>query len=251
MARMIPPYCPDDAPPGERVLFEALASEPDTNSWIVLHSLALASHVRQVDGEADFVVIVPNRGVLVLEVKSHTTVECLPDGRWKLGAQTPTNRGPFQQVSEAMHSIRAYLRSRDVDLRSIPVIDAVWFTHVRARTMIPPSPEWHRWQLLDSEDLRAGAPIAIGRTLAAGTHHLETKVAGFTQRSVGPDVGAAHRISTVLRPKFEAAIAPGDVRRGRETQLAAFIDEQYDALDSMQHNRSVLFVGPAGSARRG
>ena len=246
---MMPPYCPEEAPPGERALFDALARSPETDGWIVLHSLAIASHVRQVEGEADFVVIVPDHGVLVVEVKSHPSVERLPDGRWKLGTQAPTSRGPFQQVNEAMHSIRNYLMSRAVNLRSVPVTYAVWFTHVRARTMLPQSPEWHSWQLLDSEDLRTGAVPAVLRTLAAGSGHLESRITGFTYGGVGPDQVASSRIATILRPKFEAAVVPGDIRRARQVQLAVFIDEQYDALDNMQHNRKVLFTGPAGSGK--
>ena len=246
---MMPPYCPKEAPPGERALFDALANSPKTDGWIVLHSLAIASHVRQVEGEADFVVIVPDHGVLVIEVKSHPSVERLPDGRWKLGTQAPTSRGPFQQASEAMHSIKYYLTSREVNLRSVPLIDAVWFTHVRARTMLPQSPEWHSWQLLDSQDLRSGAVSAILRTLAAGAGHLESRITGFTYGGVGPNEATAKRIAAILRPKFEAAIVPGDIRWAREAQLAAFIDEQYDALDNMQHNRAVLFTGPAGSGK--
>lgn len=249
MARMMPPYCPQDAPPGEQALFRTLASSAETDGWIVLHSLAIASHVRQVEGEADFVVIVPGRGILVIEVKSHATVERLPDGRWKLGRHSPTGRGPFQQAGEAMHSLRDYLTGRGVDLRSVPMLDAVWFTHVRARTMLPRSPEWHSWQLLDSEDLKSGAPAAILRTLAAGQAHLDSRIPGFAYGGVGLDDAAATRIAVVLRPKFEAAIVAGDVRRAREDQLGAFINEQYDALDNMQHNRAVLFTGPAGSGK--
>lgn len=246
---MMPPYCPEEAPPGERALFNALASSPETDRWIVLHSLAIASHVRQVKGEADFVVIVPDHGVLVVEVKSHPSIERLPDGHWKLGTQAPTSRGPFQQANEAMHSIKNYLMSRAVSLRSVPVIDAVWFTHVRARTMLPQSPEWHSWQLLDSEDLRTGAVPAILRTLAAGAGHLESRITGFTHGGAGPDQATANRIATIVRPKFEAAIVAGDIRRTRHAQLVAFIDEQYDALDNMQYNRAILFTGPAGSGK--
>ncbi|MFF0284291.1 ATP-binding domain-containing protein [Rhodococcus aetherivorans] len=246
---MMPPYCPDDAPPGERALFKALAASGETEGWIVLHSLAIASHIRQVQGEADFVVIVPEHGVLIIEAKSHSSVERLHDGRWKLGKQAPTSRGPFQQATEALHSIREYLTVRDVRLRSTPMLGAVWFTHVRARTQLPKSPEWHDWQLLDSEDLRAGASAAILRVLARGAEHLESKIPGFTYGGVGPEATAAVHIANVLRPKFEAAIVRGDIRRIRETQMAAFIDEQYDALDNMQHNRAVLFTGLAGSGK--
>jgi len=244
---MMPPYCPTDAPPGEKALFQALATGADTDGWVVLHSLAIASHVRQVEGEADFVVIVPEHGILVIEVKSHGSVERLPDGRWKLGRSLPTNRGPFQQASEAMHSIREYLTSRDAKVHAVLMLDAVWFTKVRARTMLPDSPEWHRWQLLDSEDLTNGAPAAILRTLASGAAHLRSKLAGF--KCDGPDEATVNHIAAILRPKFEAGIVTGDLRRARETQLAGFIDEQYDALDSMNHNRAVLFTGPAGSGK--
>lgn len=246
---MMPPYCPDNAPPGELALFNALSTTPETDAWIVLHSLAIASHVRQVEGEADFVVIVPDHGIVVVEVKSHSLIERLDDGRWKLGNHAPTSRSPFQQASEAMYSIRDYLSARGVALRSIPVLSAVWFTHVRARTMLPRSPEWHDWQILDSEDLRAGAPSAVLRVLRAGADHLGSKIKGFTEPGIGPDAPGALRIATVLRPRFEAAIVPSDVRRVREAQLVGFVDEQYDALDNMQHNRAVLFTGPAGSGK--
>jgi hypothetical protein len=246
---MIPPYCPKDAPPGERALFKALADNDETDGWIVLHSLAIASHVRQVQGEADFVVIVPGSGILVIEVKSHATIARLSDGRWKLGNQAPTSRGPFQQANEAMHSIRGYLISRGVDLRSVPMLDAVWFTHVRARTMLPETIEWHDWQLLDSESLKQGARSAILRALSAGKVHLSNRISGFTYDGAGLDEALATRMAAVLRPRFEVAIVAGDMRRAREAQLAAFIGEQYDALDSMSHNRAVLFEGPAGSGK--
>jgi hypothetical protein len=116
---MIPPVISPSAPPGERRVFERLASDPLTDDWVVLHSLALAEHVRQAQGEADFVVLVPGYGVAVIEVKSHTKLARLPDGRWRLGSLPPTGRGPFQQADEQMHSIRRYLRSRGADLRTV------------------------------------------------------------------------------------------------------------------------------------
>jgi hypothetical protein len=246
---MMPAFFPQAAPPGEKALYAALAGSNKTEGWIVLHSLAIADHVRQVEGEADFVIVVPDRGVLVVEVKSHHTIDRLNDGRWKLGTATPTSRGPFQQASEAMHSLREFLRKRNVDLRSIPVMSAVWFTHVRARMMLPPNPEWHEWQVLDSEDLRTNVPAAILRTLVEGTAHLDEKVKYFSYGGVGPDEDSAERIASILRPRFEMYAVPGDSRRARESQLIAFIDEQFQALDAMADNRAVIFTGPAGTGK--
>lgn len=248
MARMMPAYCPSDAPPGEKAVHAELQRGHDTSDWIVLHSLGIADHIRRVEGEADFVVIIPDTGILVIEVKSHLSIDRRSDGTWKLGNDAPTSRGPFQQASEAMHSLRDFLKKNHVDLSSIPMLSAVWFTGVRARTMLPANPEWHDWQVLDSEDLKTSR-ASILRTLTAGTKHLDDKIKYFAYGGVGPDVDGANRIAGLLRPKFELAMVAGDRRRARESQLVAFIEEQFLALDAASDNRSVLFSGPAGSGK--
>lgn len=245
---MMPAYCPDDAPPGEKAVYAELQRNHDTSDWIVLHSLGIADHIRQVEGEADFVVIIPDTGILVIEVKSHLSIDRRSDGTWKLGNDAPTSRGPFQQASEAMHSLRDFLKKKHVDLSSMPMLSAVWFTGVRARTMLPANPEWHDWQVLDSEDLKT-APAAILRALAAGKKHLGDKIYHFAYGGVGPDAEGANRIAGLLRPRFELATVAGDRRRARESQLIFFIEEQFLALDSLSENRSVLFSGPAGSGK--
>ncbi|MCP2242439.1 nuclease-related domain-containing DEAD/DEAH box helicase [Lentzea aerocolonigenes] len=245
---MMPAFCPDDVSPGEKAVYTAFRESGETDNWVVLHSLGIADHVRQVEGEADFVVIIPNTGILIIEVKSHQSIDRRADGSWKLGNDAPTARGPFQQASEAMHSLRAYLRQKRVDLRSVPMLSAVWFTGVRARTMLPPNPEWHDWQVLDSEDLKA-APAAVVRTLTAGTKHLDGKIKYFSYGGVGPDGETADRVARLLRPKFELATVAGDRRRAHKTQLVSFIEEQFLALDAVAENRSVLFAGPAGTGK--
>ena len=249
MARMMPAYCPDGAPPGERELYAELAKSPNTADWIILHSLAIADHVKQVEGEADFAVIVPERGVLVIEVKSHQRMQILDDGRWKLGNDPPTIRSPFQQAKEAAYSIRRYLQQRLGNLRSTPVLYAVWFTHVRARAMLPHAPEWQEWQVLDSEDLRGDAAAAILRTLTDGAAHLDKKIPYFSSRNVGPDKESAKKLASILRPRFEMHTPAGDLRRARMSELIHFIEEQYQALDAMTDNRAILFTGPAGSGK--
>ncbi|CAN5566848.1 hypothetical protein BH10ACT5_BH10ACT5_05580 [soil metagenome] len=248
MARMMPNYCVESAPPGEKALFTALASDPATNDWIVLHSLGIARHIRQVEGEADFVIIVPGHGVLVIEVKSHQSVAVLSDGRWRLGNHAPNARGPVKQADDAMHSLREYLVRNGVDLRGVPVMCAAWFTHTRARSQLPSSPEWLDWQILDSVDLDRGAVGAILRTFRDGTEHLNSVLHVF-RGSIGPDQGGAERIANALRPRFEFATTFGDRRRSRQDELIRFIDEQYLALDAMAENRAVLFTGPAGTGK--
>ncbi|WP_235493428.1 nuclease-related domain-containing DEAD/DEAH box helicase [Leifsonia sp. Leaf336] len=248
MARMIPAYCVDTAPPGEKSVFAALQNAPGTEHWTVLHSLGIAQHKRQVEGEADFIVIVPRAGLLVVEVKSHRSVERLSDGRWRLGRDAPTARSPFQQAQGAMYSIREYLLKKRVDLRDVPTLYAVWFTGVRARTSLPDSPEWHDWQVLDSQDLPS-AFFSVKRVMSAGAQHLSATLKHFGNNGLGPDGVLANKIAQLLRPRFEIVSTPSDRRRAREGQLAQFVEEQFRALDAAADNKSVLFTGPAGTGK--
>jgi Nuclease-related domain/AAA domain/UvrD-like helicase C-terminal domain len=245
---MIPAFFPADAPPGEKMLYRALARSKDTDEWVVLHSLGIADHVKKPEGEADFVVIAPNLGVLIVEVKSHDYIH-FEEGVWYLGTQKPDARGPIKQASQAKHSIRQYLERKQVELRSVPIISAAWFTAVRARTTLPTSSEWHDWEVLDSEDLKNDPIAAIRRTLKAGTAHLDSAFPGFSYGGVGPDLANANRIALLLRPNFEVGVVAGDLRHARKGELVQFVEEQYEALDSMADNRAVLFTGPAGSGK--
>jgi len=245
---MMPPYCPSSAPPGEKALFKSLSGGPNTESWIVLHSLGIAQHITQVEGEADFVVIVPDRGIVVFEVKSHSSVERTDAGLWILGGLTQEERGPFEQARTAMHSIRQYLLARGVNIRSTPMLWAVWFTNI-PRNCLPATLEWHEWQVLDEADLAIRPVAATLDVLDFGTEHLKQTVDSFGSERIGPDDALAKKIANTLRPKFEAGLPLNAGRNDRATQLVEFIEEQYEALDSMHANNAVLFTGPAGSGK--
>src|SRR5262245_60474038 len=158
MARMIPSSIyPGCASPGEREIFQILRDDPATSNWIVLHSLDIAEHQKQVAGEADFVVIVPGRGVLCLEVKACSSLRRTPEGIWYYGTDPKGDpRGPFKQASVAMHSIRRSLLKARPDMAGILFWSAVVFPYV-AFTIA--SGEWHHWQVIDRQSFTA-RPLA-------------------------------------------------------------------------------------------
>lgn len=105
---MFPAEIYTDTPsPGELEVFQRLRDDPATRDWIVLHSLDVAHHLKQVVGEIDFVVIIPSKGVLCLEVKAHRRLRC-EQGQWYYGSDpAPVARSPFKQAADGMQSIRA------------------------------------------------------------------------------------------------------------------------------------------------
>jgi hypothetical protein len=247
MATLIPSICPEGAPPGEHELFRRLRDDPDTKDWIVLHSLDLARHVCNVAGEADFVVIVPEHGILVVEVKSHKTVHVDGQG-WHLGHDPVDPRGPFKQASDAMHSIRKYLLDYEASFGSIVMWSAVCFPRIDFRQK---SPEWHDWQIIDRSRLTS-APISrlILGILTKGRELLSMKgLACATDPARHASMERCGAAGRVLRPRFEIAMSPKAMRRELDDDLLRLTEEQFTALDQASLNPRVVFSGPAGAGK--
>ncbi len=224
-----------------------LKNDPDTDDWIVLHSLDLAKHTTQVSGEADFIVIVPDLGVLVLEVKSHNSVRYDEQG-WHLGHDTPELRGPFKQASSALHSIRKYLIGIDSSYNKIVMWSAVSFPRL---DFLIKSPEWHDWQVIDRRKLTS-RPISktIRQILEHGRDTLmENQVRAARTPEVHASSERCQSLLFALRPRFEIAVSPKSRRKEEDQQLLELTEEQYMALDQMAWNPRVVFSGAAGTGK--
>lgn len=234
--------------PGEKEIFRRLANDPNTQEWIVLHSLDIATHVERVAGEADFVVIIPHKGVLCLEVKATSSIR-REKGLWYYGSNpTPDKRGPFKQASEAMHSIRKRLLKENRSLVAIPIWSAVIFPYVKFSIS---SGEWHPWQVIDSTGFRR-QPISllILEVLEEARTLLKEKGAiWFDEARNEPTPTQCEQIARILRPDFEVYEPPRKKIKRLEQETKQYTEEQFVALDAMAANQRVVFSGPAGTGK--
>ena len=250
MARMIPPVMGGHiVSDGERQIFEALKNDVGTADWVVLHSLDIAKHHNQVSGEIDFVVIVPQLGVVCLEVKACRSLE-VRDGRWRYGQATEwDDRGPFKQAAMAMHSLRDQIFKAQPMLSSIVYCCAVAFTHVSFEMA---SPEWHKWQVLDRDYFRSrGVEAAITGVLRNMRRHLaETPSARWFRPKDGRlNDGDIDRFIGLLRPHFESHESPQARIERAESEAWRYTEKQFRALDFAEGNERVVFEGPAGTGK--
>lgn len=252
MARMIPPEVYADTPSrGERELFRRLRDDPGTRDWVVLHSLDVANHRKQVTGEIDFLVIAPSKGVLCVEVKACKSVR-RGQGRWYYGESDAKGdvRGPFKQSSEAMHSLRNRVVKRYPDLGRVPFASCVAFTDC---SFGEESEEWHPWQVLDAAQFISKPVSALfGRVLDLMRERLAQTptVAGwFRPDSAEPTEEQTRALANLLRPDFEFYESPKARAAKREEDLKRYTDEQLVALDAMAANPRVVFAGPAGTGK--
>ena len=248
---MHPPYISEDVrSPGERALFHKLKNDPGSKDWIVLHSLYVAVHSKRISGEIDFVVIIPNYGVLCLEVKAGNVSR--KNGRWIYGEGANakmSSTGPFRQASDAMHEIRTYVCKKDPVLNNILFFSGVLFT---ARSFDEESPEWHTWQYADRGTFSRKPISHICVDMLKHAHayisNSESSVWYSNKRS-RPTQQQAERILELLRGDFEYFITPEEEVDDLEKSIKNFTEEQFKALDLLELNERVLYKGPAGTGK--
>jgi DNA polymerase III delta prime subunit len=247
---MMPPVIPASCPSaGEREIFTRLRDEPGSKEWIVLHSLDIAHHVRQIAGEADFVVIAPALGVLCLEVKACHSLQ-RRDGLWYYGHDPHGDpRGPFKQSAQAMHSLRQQVVQAEPALSRVPFWSAVAFPFIEFKAA---SDEWHPWQVIDAPRFRR-QPLAslIAGILRSARAFLsaQSAAAWFSEADRFPNPQQAAAIARILRPSFEFSEKAPDRRARQQAEILRYTEEQFAALDTMAHNERVLFTGPAGTGK--
>ena len=61
--------------PGEKIIFDRLRNNIECEDWYVFYSFFLDDHQSQQEGEIDFLVFIPKKGFVVVEVKSHLNIE--------------------------------------------------------------------------------------------------------------------------------------------------------------------------------
>lgn len=244
MAKMVPSVLYDNVvSPGEIELFRRLDTEPGTSGWVVFHSLNIARHTSQVQGEADFVIVIPDKGVLVVEVKAVQRVR-YENGTWFLGQVPPTHKGPFKQADDNMRSLKTRFDTFP-SLKSVLLGKCVVFTDV---DFGPNSTEWNDWEVIDKRKL--SLERTVGSLFSGVVDHWKNLLHekhGF--RNSEPSSDQIGIIENLLRPEFEVFESPRSRLLRLNQDLKHYTEEQYGAIDAMTHNKRVIFEGPAGTGK--
>ena len=251
MSRMIPPYVSDSVKStGEKQIFNLLRNDPETKDWIVLHSLALAKHTKQLYGEIDFVVLAPNLGIFCLEVKSGRIGR--KEGVWKFtnrfGEITTATRGPFQQAREAMFSLMEAIRKqygKQSRFNRLLFGYGVMFPHILFSAKDLES-EW--WQIYDRDSRRQPVSNYI-KHLAIQTRKKVERCKWFNEAESLPGKTDLEQLSFFLRRNFEIIVTPKQRLTDIEEQLNEYTAEQFKCLDQLSSNKRCLFQGAAGTGK--
>ncbi len=246
---MIPARCDvSTVSRAERRVFDALADDPATEAWTVLHSLGLAARgAGKPYGEIDFVVLIPGGGVYCLEVKGGG-VNC-SNGVWTTtdarGRTEELRRSPFLQAREGMFALREAVRIKfgaNHPAAAGPYGYAVVLPDVSAP---PRTPEIEPWEVIDRVSFQSSLPASVGRLAQGQRARFGLSAAEATR----PTAAVLRELRQFLRPDFDRVVLRSTELRLSEEKLVNLTSEQFDQLDLADNNPRCLFEGAAGTGK--
>ncbi|AZD79037.1 nuclease-related domain-containing DEAD/DEAH box helicase [Pseudomonas chlororaphis] len=241
--RMIPGFIDESAPPGEVELYRKLESAQC--SWIVIHSLDLAPSNHSRRTELDFVILIPDVGILCVEVKSHREIG-FDGSRWYPESIT---KSPFRQAQDARFALRRRLVERLATFSQVPVVHCCIFP--RADFAVPPNLSVQPYEVMDRGRFQA---CITGDVLCNALKNmalriidadpmitpLKVPVSGLQGEEF---VNFCFPIRT-RRPEKDAEI------RYREEELEKLLrEQQHPVLLLAEYNSRVLVEGGAGTGK--
>ncbi|MBR2705957.1 MAG: NERD domain-containing protein [Mogibacterium sp.] len=245
MAKMIPSRIPSDTKSSaEKKLFYKLQDMEDTDDWTVLHSVGIANHPTQSQGEADFVVVIPNGGIFVLEVKGGRIL--YHHGKWESkdrnGDIHPV-KDPVNEANEAMHAFADYIQKK------IPPIESASHALFGFGTAFPDSEMHGAFSIPDLDD----AQIADCNDLHDMKHYLLGLAKFWKSRKASvveiPDASDCRKIVQLLRPEFDARVSLRHQIKSVERQSITLTENQQDIFEGLRDNERCLVRGGAGTGK--
>jgi len=239
---MSPKTFPDDGQQSERDVFEALSSLPD--DWIVLYSVCFKNPSERGpqrdsdDCEIDFLVLSPDLGGFVLEVKGGTEI-VLRDGEWFSRPHHSNTykeiSDPFVQAKDNTYAFLKLARQRLPMGTKLPFIThaVVFPSHTQKGDMGLERP---REIICDQHDLLE--PLKFFH-----------RVASFVGRRFSYTTEEIDALRQCIRPDQTIPVSP---RRKLDTALQqqeALTQHNEELLDAVLGNKRFIVKGAAGTGK--
>ena len=246
MAKMIPAaLSPAVKSQAERKIYEWFKNDPVTKDWVVFHSLGIENHQTVVFGEVDFLVCASNLGVFALEVKGGRISR--KDGVWvytdKYGVEHEKVRGPFEQASESMYSIKDELSKKDISRNAKNSLCGygVMFPDIE---YINSDIDINQKEIFDKRDGQF-----VGRYIKRLAEYNKNKFKEKKVFVVYPTEENINEIVKALRSDFDKALPLTTKLEYAENSLLTLTEEQYKCVDGLSMNKRCLINGPAGTGK--
>lgn len=246
MAHMFPEGGPTKSTtsPAERHIYALLQQKLDDN-YYVFHSVPWSTTADDgtiIDGEVDFIVLHPEYGILLFEVKGGTVEYDGSTKEWSSvsrGGVRHTIKDPFLQARECAHRLKKYLTKTPLTkpyASNYRTKYAAWFPDIPWEPGALPLMHVDDEAVLDREALKDP-----GQAIQA------VMLRDKRRRPMSPEAVQAFREAIAPNRTIKAKLR--DYFEDEQAEFIRLLDEQYHGLLMMAHYSRVIVQGAAGTGK--
>jgi len=245
--RMFPEYCRDDIEKSEIKVFNKLKNNTNKlmDNWICYHSLNYPVHISKKNkksykyyGEADFVILVPEKGIINIEVKGGS-LKCI-DGIWSRrdrAGWVTFNKSPIKQAHNSKYDIGKEFKKRLGVC--FPQEFVLLFPDCSVESIKDPI-EFSQKNIIDGDNFLMNFEkrlIELSNMLipGGGKLNLSTKYLKQLKKIIRPDFFSLEKKSLILSK------SAGELFNYTEEQIATF--------DLLEDQPRLIIEGPMGTGK--
>ncbi len=246
MAKVYPEHWPETAPSqAERLLYEQFRAQlPD--EYIIIHGVSWVQHdsrYHDQDGEIDFLLIHPHRGLLILEVKGGQ-ISC-QFGRWfsrdRGGLEHQLKESPFDQATRHKHALFKKL----VAIAATSPYATQYQAHARIAVAFPDT-------LVGATNLGLFAE-ATNIIDSRDLNNLEaalSRIMGHEDKGYSLTSAAIKALVDTLAPSFTLpAVGLAAEILGEQASIRQLTEQQFHTLHMLRQVPQAAIGGCAGSGK--
>jgi len=229
---MIPSECQDDTKSRAEIgLFYELKKQiPD--DWVIFHSFSLLNRTQQkkiIDAEIDFIVLAPQFGLMVLEVKGgHISFK---DGIWQQNGWKIIS--PARQAMNNKYALLSYLK------RSLPSVSLANFAHAIC------FPDIYELEEVPAE---CEGICITGKEIPYLKEAIKKIFSDFSVKN-SIEHFDYNLILKKLSPVFEYGISLSENLKQSERKIFTLTEQQCELLNFISEHKRALIKGCAGSGK--
>lgn len=238
MALMIPHIPFDNSSEGEKAIFYSLQTGLDDN-YIVFHSVRWVNSKYKSQGEADFLILHRNFGILVVEAKAGY-IRSISRQWFQTNRNTGVEKEIFDPLAQADGSKFKFIELLDAQnppIKDCLICHAVWFPSIEWNYPIPPnySPEL----IFDSKTIEE-PQIAIENVFKFWNRHFHKPSLSKT---------SFERLKFIIAPEFSSVPSVRTNFENREQLFITLTRDQARIMDFLDEQRTAVISGSAGTGK--
>ena len=228
---------------GEKKVYESLKKLPD--EYTVFYSIAWQQKDRKKQnvtwGESDFTILHPQKGILVIEVKSGGI--SYNNGQW-LQTRTDTQetnkmKDPLLQANKSKYLFIDIINEVKGPGQQCAVESAVWFPSISKNTRFPQLPPAYKNDIIFREEDLEEPEKALEK---AYNYY-------YSKNHTNMDTSMVQRIISRLAPEFDLIESMSSQKEEKEYSFLKLTREQSTLLDYLIEQRKVTIQGTAGTGK--